>query len=375
MNIGFEAKRVFHNKTGLGNYSRDLVRLMSQYFPENNYFLYNPKPSNVTLFEGNGKNIFEKLPTTPFYKKYYNLWRQKGIITDLEADKIEIFHGLSGEIPSGLKKKNIKSVVTIHDLIFMRYPHLYSFFDRKIHYFKFKKSAKNADLVIAISEQTKADIITYLKIPAEKIKVIYQGCQDVFKQHYSVEEKQEVALKYNLPQEFLLNVGTIEERKNALTIVKAIKDIDTKLILIGKKTAYSDKIKTYIKENNLEEKVIFLKGLSSKELAITYQLATIFVYPSIFEGFGIPIIEALFSKTPVVSTNSGVFPEAGGPNSIYVDPTNVEEMQEAIKQLLKDENLRNEIAAKGLAFVQQFNDDKIAKSIHEIYLKTINSDK
>ena len=367
MNLGYEAKRVFHNKTGLGNYSRDLVRILAAYYPGNQYFLYNPKKSKETLFTTNSSVIFEKLPSTPFYKKYYNLWRQKGIITDLEADKIELFHGLSGEIPSGLNKKNIKSVVTIHDLIFMRYPHLYSFFDRKIHFFKFKKSAKNADLVIAISEQTKADIITYLKIPTTKIKVVYQGCQDVFKQNYSVEEKKEVAFKYNLPEAFILNVGTIEERKNALTIVKAIQNIDTKLVLIGKQTAYSEKIKTYIKENNIEEKVIFLKGLSSKELASTYQLATVFVYPSIFEGFGIPIIEALFSKTAVITTNSGVFPEAGGPNSVYINPENEEDLKIQIEKLLGNENLRNEIANKGFEFVQKFNDEIIASEIMQCY--------
>jgi glycosyltransferase involved in cell wall biosynthesis len=367
MNIGYEAKRVFHNKTGLGNYSRDLVRILATYYPENYYFLYNPKKNKETLFTTDSSIIFEKLPSTLFYKKYYNLWRQKGIITDLETDKIELFHGLSGEIPSGLNKKNIKSVVTIHDLIFMRYPHLYSFFDRKIHFYKFKKSAKNADLVIAISEQTKADIIAYLKIPTDKIKVIYQGCQDVFKQHYSAEEKNEVALKYNLPTEFILNVGTIEERKNALTIVKAIKDIDTKLVLIGKQTAYSEKIKTYIKENDIEEKVIFLKGLSSKELSITYQLATIFVYPSIFEGFGIPIIEALFSKTPVITTNSGVFPEAGGPNSVYINPDDFDELKIQIERLLANESLRDEIASKGFEFVQKFNDEIIASEIMQCY--------
>ncbi|MEO8236178.1 MAG: glycosyltransferase family 1 protein [Flavobacterium sp.] len=367
MNIGYEAKRVFHNKTGLGNYSRDLVRILATYYPENRYFLYNPKKNKETLFTTDSSTVFEKLPSTPFYKKYYNLWRQKGIITDLETDKIELFHGLSGEIPSGLNKKNIKSVVTIHDLIFMRYPHLYSFFDRKIHFYKFKKSAKNADLVIAISEQTKADIITYLKIPATKIKVIYQGCQAVFKQNYSVVEKNEVVLKYNLPKEFILNVGTIEERKNALIIVKAIKDIDTKLVLIGKQTGYSNKIKTYIKEHNLEEKVVFFEGLSSKELAITYQLANFFVYPSIFEGFGIPIIEALFSKTPVITTNSGVFPEAGGPDSIYVNPENLEDLKFQIEKLLNDENLRNEMANKGFEFVQKFNDEVIAKEIMQCY--------
>ena len=157
MNIGYEAKRIFHNKTGLGNYSRDLVRVLALYYPENSYFLYNPKKNKEALFKTNSLGIIEKLPSTSFYKKFYNLWRQKGIINDLKIDGIEIFHGLSGEIPLGLRKKNIKSVVTIHDLIFLRYPKLYSFFDRKIHYYKFKKSAQNANLVIAISKQTKDD--------------------------------------------------------------------------------------------------------------------------------------------------------------------------------------------------------------------------
>ena len=175
------SKRVFHNKTGLGNYSRDLVRILANFYPENQYLLYNPKKNKEVLFHNTSENVVEKLPSTPFYKKFYNLWRQKGILSDLVKDKVEIFHGLSGEIPNGLKQKNIKSIVTIHDLIFMRYPHLYSFFDRKIHYLKFKKAAQIADVVIAISEQTKKDIITYLKIPSEKIQVIYQGCQAVFK--------------------------------------------------------------------------------------------------------------------------------------------------------------------------------------------------
>jgi glycosyltransferase involved in cell wall biosynthesis len=162
-------------------------------------------------------------------------------------------------------------------------------------------------------------------------------------------------------------VGTLEERKNALTIVKAIQNIDTTLVLIGKETDYSTKIREYIKENNLAEKVIFLKGLSSQELAIVYQLATVFVYPSVFEGFGIPIIEALFSKTPVITTNSGVFPEAGGPHSIYVDPNNAAEMAVKIEELLNDENLRKEIADKGFEFVQKFKDDVIAKEIMQCY--------
>ncbi|MGV9004585.1 glycosyltransferase family 4 protein [Flavobacterium sp.] len=375
MRIGYESKRIFHNKTGLGNYGRDMIRGLSTYFPNNKYYLYNPKKAKHILFKANDSNVFEQFPKSNFSKKFYNYWRQKGVVQDLIEDKIHIFHGLSGELPSGLKKNSIKSIVTIHDLIFMRYPHLYSFVDRNIHYLKFKKAAKNANRIIAISEQTKNDIVRFLKINPDKIDVVYQGCQDVFKVRYSENEKKNVASKFNLPEEFILNVGTIETRKNALLIVKAIKNCNTKLVLIGKKTNYTDQIEVYIKENKLEDKVRILSGLTSIELAIVYQLATIFVYPSIFEGFGIPIIEALYSKTPVITNKFGVFPEAGGPNSIYIDPENAEELAEKINYLLVNNCVRKEIAEKGFDFAQKFNDDKIANSVNDIYLKTMYSAK
>jgi glycosyltransferase involved in cell wall biosynthesis len=373
MNIGFEAKRVFHNKTGLGNYSRDLIRILSQYSANNNYFLYNPKQANEVLFETNEKNVFEKKPKTAYYKKFYNLWRQKGIVADLVKDDITLFHGLSGEIPMGLKENNIKSIVTIHDLIFMHYPHLYSFFDRKIHYFKFKKAATNADKIIAISKQTKKDIVHFLNVDPDKIEVIYQGCHSAFKEEYTDAEKKEVAARYKLPNQYILNVGTIEERKNALLIVKAIKNIDTTLVLVGKETRYTALVKKYIKDNNIEHKVLFLKGLSIKDLAITYQLATIFIYPSIFEGFGIPIIEALYSKVPVITNKHGVFPEAGGPDSIYIEPNNPEELAEKIVLLLSNKDMRDRLSENGLVFVQQFNNDVIFQAIDQLYSNTLSS--
>jgi glycosyltransferase involved in cell wall biosynthesis len=371
MNIGFEAKRVFHNKTGLGNYSRDLIRILSKYYPENEYLLYNPKPSKETLFVPNENNVFEKSPSSPFYKKFKNIWRQKGVVNDLAKNNIQLFHGLSGELPIGLKEKGIKSVVTIHDLIFMRYPHLYSFFDRKIHYYKFKKSAQNADLVIAISEQTKSDIVNFLNINPDKIHVIYQGCNDVFKKTYTDSKKDIVAKKFNLPKQFILNVGTLEERKNALTIVKAIKDLEVNLVLIGKETAYANQIHEYINANNLQDRVHFLKGISTEELAIIYQLATVFIYPSVFEGFGIPIIEALYSKTPVITNKNGVFPEAGGPNSLYIEPFDVADLHDKIHQVLTDDNLSTEMKEKGFEFVQKFNDKLVVESIINTYQSLI----
>ena len=373
MNIGFEAKRVFHNKTGLGNYSRDLVRILSNYFPDNNYVLYNPKKNKKTLFVSNNTNVSERNPISKFDKRFKNYWRQNTVVKDLVKDETVLYHGLSGELPTGLSKRGIKSIVTIHDLIFIRYPKLYSFFDRKIHFYKFKKAATNADLIIAISEQTKKDIISYLNIDASKIVVVYQGCQDVFKKVYTELEKQLVSKKYNLPQKFVLNVGTIEERKNALTIVKAIKNLDIDLVLIGKQTDYTAKIHQYIIDNNLEKRVHFLKGLSGTDLAIIYQLASVFVYPSVFEGFGIPIIEALYSKTPVITTENGVFPEAAGPNSLYIEPFDVNDLSDKIALILEDSSLASKMKEEGFQFVQQFNDEEIAKNIMNCYQQVLST--
>jgi glycosyltransferase involved in cell wall biosynthesis len=366
MRIGFDGKRFFHNNTGLGNYSRSLVKVLSDNFPENDYLLYNPKKSNKYNLENYNNSVIEVLPTSSFTKKLSSLWRLYFVSKDIKKNKVELFHGLSGEIPLGLPK-NIKKVVTIHDLIFVRYPNLYSFFDRKIHYFKFKYAAKKSDVVVAISEQTKKDIVSFLGINENKIKVIYQGCHAVFKQEYSENQIKNTIKKHNLPEEYILNVGTIEKRKNLLTVLKSITNSNKNLVVIGKKTAYFDEVWDYIVANNLEKQVIFLKNLSLEELAIIYQKATLFVYPSIFEGFGIPIIEALYSKTPVITSTGSCFSEAGGCDSIYINPENSEELKEAINLLWENPSKRNEMQEKGFEFVQKFNDETIAKNWQELY--------
>lgn len=367
MIIGFDAKRFFHNKTGLGNYSRDLIRILAQYHPENTYLLYNPKPKKIDRISIDGKIIVEHLPETKNNKKLSSLWRLFSVSSQIKKDKVEIYHGLSGEIPVGLYKTGVKTVVTIHDLIFMRYPNLYSFFDRKIQYFKFKYAVNKADLVIAISEQTKKDIVTYLNINPEKIKLIYQGCAQEFKEEIPSEFTELTRKKYNLNSNFVLNVGTIEKRKNVLSVIKAIKDIDTQLVIIGKKTSYFNEISNYISENNLQKKVVFLENVELKELASIYRMATIFIYPSVFEGFGIPIIEALYSKTPVITSKGGCFLEAGGDNSIYINALNSEEIRVQIVELLANTEKRDFLKQKGYEFAQKFNDDKIAKNWIDTY--------
>jgi len=367
MIIGFDAKRAFHNRTGLGNYSRDLIRILSLFHPQHKYVLYNPKPAKTALFSHSACNIVERLPQGRFYGYFYNLWRQWGIAGDLKNDRIELFHGLSAEIPLHLSKTGIKSVVTVHDLIFLRYPQFYSPIDAWIYRQKTGYAVKNADMVVAISEQTRKDIMEFYRIDPAKIRVIYQGCQQVFQQPMEEDTRRNLMARFNLPATFILNVGTIEPRKNLLNIVKAMKHLDTSLVVVGSETPYAREVKSYIAGSGLQSKVIFLKGLSSLELAAMYKSAAVFVYMSLFEGFGIPIVEALFSGAPVVTSKGGCFTEAGGPAAVYADPENVDEIKEAIQTVLCDHELRQSMRQKGFEHASRFTDENIGKNYMELY--------
>jgi glycosyltransferase involved in cell wall biosynthesis len=330
------------------------------------YFLYNPKKNNTYNLNNYNKSVIEVLPENYLLKKISAIWRLYFVSNKIKKQNLAIYHGLSGEIPIGLPVR-IKKIVTIHDLIFIRYPNLYSYFDRKIHFLKFKYSAKNSDIIVAISQQTKNDIISFLDISEDKIKVIYQGCNSVFKQYFTEIEIENTIKKHNLPKNYILNVGTIEKRKNLLIILKSITNTNKNLVVIGKKTDYFNEIWSYIISNNLKNKVFFLNNLSLEEMAIIYQKATLFIYPSIFEGFGIPIIEALYSKTPVITSTGSCFSEAGGNHSIYIDPENSEELREAIELVWNNPSKRIEMQEKGFEFVQKFNDENIAKNWQQLY--------
>jgi glycosyltransferase involved in cell wall biosynthesis len=370
MRIGFDAKRAFSNKTGLGNYSRDSIQALSHYFPKNRYFLYTPTENKKVglAFHINSKNTIIRTPESLINRALKAYWRSKSVVKDLFTNKIDLFHGLSNELPLGIEKTSIKTIVTIHDLIFIRYPHLFKTIDRKIYYKKFKSACERADKIIAVSEQTKRDIINYFSIPSGKITVVYQGCNQVFQSKISKPKKELIIAKYNLPKDYLLYVGTIEERKNLLTLLQTLKELpNNMLVVIGDGKSYKKKCLKFITENNLSERVIFLKGLLLEEMAVIYQCADIMIYPSIFEGFGIPILEALFSKTPVISSKGGCFSEAGGSNSKYINPLSILEMKEAITEIKNSPEMKDNMIKQGFEYAQSFKDNKIAKNLMAVY--------
>lgn len=369
MNIGFDAKRAFFNNTGLGNYSRNTLKQLSTFYPENAYYLYVPKKKHTVNFNlPNAKLIYPDSFTGQVFSSY---WRSFLITGQIAKQQLDIYHGLSNELPFGIEKIKSKKVVTIHDLIFLRYPELYKPFDRKMYQRKFLYASTVADLVIAVSEQTKRDIIEFFGISPDKIKVVYQGCNPVFFKEKKSEILEKAKKDYFLPEKFILYVGTIEERKNLLLLIKALNEhkISIPLIAIGRKTEYFSKIDTYINSCSADFKnqIRFIDNIPNEMLQAFYKLAHVFVYPSIFEGFGIPILESLASGTPVITSKGSCFAEAGGSGALYIDSKNSDELAQELIRVLNDTDLYNDLKLKGLQHAENFKEEQIASHLINTY--------
>lgn len=369
--IGFDAKRIVRNGTGLGSYGRTLVNDLAQR-QDLALRLYAPDKGRDDL----RSQIVER-PNVSFCYPHFSSsihlpsswWRMKGVVTDLQRDGVQLYHGLSGELPIGIRKSGIRSVVTIHDLIFLRHPEFYNWVDTKIYAWKFRQTLREADHVIAISECTKRDILYYGDIDEQKISIVYQSFAPRFSVEVSEEQRTQVRSAYQLPQRYILNVGSIEARKNILQAVQALPLLpdDVALVMVGRHTPYTDQVLQYVREHHLEERVRVLHGVPDEHLPMLYALAESFVYPSVYEGFGIPIIEAISCGLPVVACSGSCLEEAGGPDSLYVQPGNVEAMAAAIRLTLVGAEGRELRIENSKKYIRRFSGCNVADQVAEIY--------
>ena len=312
-----------------------------------------------------------------------SFWRSWTLGKQIKKDGLDIYHGLSNELPFSLSQSGSKpkTVVTIHDVIFMKYPEWYPAFDPFMYQKKWEHSCKVADKIVAISEETKGEIVNFLNIDESKIEVIYQSCDAafydyddaIFLQHGFFMTK-EYDIPYDVPSDYILYVGSITKRKNLLSLIKAINVLklqyeETHLVVISRSNEqeYEAKVKEYIAENGLQKYVTFLDNVSQKHLPNLYRCAKAYINPSLFEGFGIPIIEALFSRIPVVCSDNVCFREAAGKGAVYVNAENVDEMAEAIHKCLTEGALRMDLIMYGWEHAQQFRQDKTAEKVFELY--------
>lgn len=384
MNIGFDAKRYFHNPTGLGNYSRTLVNGLAQLYPQHQYFLYNPKGERRFSMPAQ-LPLQEVLPSGWFNRRFSAYWRSRGVVSDIRLHKMDLYHGLSHELPIGLKAAGVKSVVTVHDLIFERYPKQYGTYEVLVHRRKIQHACSQADAVIAISNQTKYDLVQKYQVPAQKIKVCYQSCDPLFAEPAPLDIIEGLRNSYNLPSQFFLYVGSIIERKNLLRICMAIKAAGTRLqlplVVVGTGKKYAQQVTEYVAQNGLQNRVLFTAAIKpadpglnlklTQNLAALYRMATGFIYPSTFEGFGIPVLEALWSGVPVVTSNTSCLPETAGDAALLVDPTDVNALTKALIALQNDAALRQSLIEKGYVQAEKFSLPKCTTEVADLYQQII----
>ena len=304
-------------------------------FPENQYHLYTTNVSDVQK-DFTIDHIQTHLPPNLFK----SFWRTKGIKKDLLKDKIEIYHGLSNELPIGIEKTGIKTVVTIHDLIFKVFPQYYNSIDRVIYDRKFRSACERADKIVAVSEHTKASVIKYYKVPSEKIEVIYLDSSFRFHGDVKVEAVEMVKKKYTLDKPFFLNVGAIGGRKNQLKLVEAFStvsdQVDHDLVLIGKPGKDLEAIISLITKNNLNGRIKHIPSVSDEDLFHIYHASYATVYPSLYEGFGIPIIESYRCGKPVLTSEGSSLEEIAGKAGLLCQPENAENIAAQILKLSDD---------------------------------------
>lgn len=338
MKIGFDAKRYFHNRTGLGNYSRTIVKGLQTYCPEVESELFDAKS----------------------FKRTFRL----GHIA--KSQGCALFHGLSNEIPLDMESAGIPSVVTIHDTAWRTFPKMYHWIDRQLYDLKYGWASRHATRVIAISESTKRDVMRFYNVPEERIEVLYQPVQDSFYEPLDEEAaSEEIAKTYpQLPHEFALYVGSINSRKNLLSIVKAIEmqpaDQRIPLVIIGNGREYRREVELYIAQHQLQSSFIIIDNLfDSHLLQCLYRIARVFIYPSFYEGFGLPVVEASLQGCPVITSNVSSLPEAAGDGAVLIDPNSAEELSAAIDHVMTDIAFAKQLGVQAEQYARHSFDPKI----------------
>ena len=306
-------------------------------------------------------------------KKLKSLWRTFLIDSEAKRLGLDIYHGLSHELPIGAGNTKTRWILTVHDLIIYRFPHYFSRIDGLIYRWKLKYACKKADKIIAISEQTKKDLIHYLGIDENKVTIIYQDCDAAFKVPATESLRKKVSGEYNLPGRYLLQVGTIESRKNLMLSIRALSKLpsDVSLVVVGKATNYLQQAKEEITKLSLNERVVFLHSVPFGHLPAIYQMAAIFLYPSRFEGFGIPVLEALNCGVPVVAATGSCLEEAGGPESIYVNPDDELEMVSCIETILNSPQKREVMIKSGKEYAARFSDKQVASELMQLFVSLL----
>jgi glycosyltransferase involved in cell wall biosynthesis len=364
MKIGFDAKRAFGNNTGLGNYARWVIMYLAKLYPQYELYLFTPTTEHSF---SNEISQFEQVkiisPQGP-QRLFKSLWRTYSIADLCNELSLDAYHGLSNELPIGIESFTGKKIVTIHDLIFLRYPNYYNNIDRYIYRKKFEYAAKVSDTIVAISQQTALDIAHHLTVDSDKIVVKYQSCVHT--------KNSTTSLPDRIQKPYLLCVGTIEPRKQQLNVLKAFNQAkipELNLYFVGRKTSYAAELYSYISQYELSNSVAVLDNVNNEMLANLYSQAIAVVYNSEFEGFGIPALEALNYQKPLLASTAQSVMEIGGDAALYNHACDVAQLASNMQKIASNESLRIELIAKGSIQAAKFETEKLIHHLVSVYAK------
>lgn len=374
LTIGYDGKRAVCNFTGLGNYSRLIIESVAQCVPCSRLMVYTPRLNHSPRLNAmlSHPNVSLCMPTHTPLTWPQQLWRSYGIAQQLRHDGVELYHGLSGELPLNIRQCQIPSVVTVHDLIFRRHPEYYRPIDRAIYNYKFGRACRDATRIIAISERTKQDIIEYYGTDPSKIDVIYQGCDPQFTVPVSDSTIDMVRQTYNLPRRYIVTVGTVEARKNQLLAVRALSELppDLSLVIVGRHTPYAGQIKAYAQAKGILHRLIWIENAPFSHLPALYAGAAASTYTSRYEGFGIPVIESIAVGTPCVVATGSCLEEAGGASTPAVDPDSPTALASELTRLLDHPDPT--IITRGKEYIKRFDPSTFTQQIIDTYTKAID---
>ena len=375
MLVGMDGKRAVENNTGLGNYSRYALNMMSMAFPGTRFRLYAPREKSNDRLDPllARENVDISYARTSFGAAGRALWRTVDMPVTLGNDGVSVYHGLSNELPLTIGRV-CPSVVTIHDIIYRRCPEDYSAIDRRLYDFKYGRSARIATRVIAISECTRRDLISDYQIDPSKIDVIYQGIDPVFTLEIPTVKRQEIRAKYSLPETYIACVGTVQPRKNQLLAVRALAKLPAcvKLVIVGRMSGdYGTKVKAEIARLGLADRVMHLEGIPFADIPAIYADAVLSVYPSRYEGFGLPVVESITVGTPVIAATGSCLEEAGGEGAVYINPDDADALALEALHMIDDRIFRAKLVRHGQRPVKKFSADNFAKATMAAYNKAI----
>lgn len=374
MKIAIDARSLEESsRTGVARYLSNILREMAQLEPENDYLLFfqNKKADDAMLSQ---KCFHSQLVNVPFPPRKKVPWEQIWFPRYLKRTDADILFSPSYSTPLF---SPIRTVVTIHDITYEVNPKWFHPKERFKMRVLTRAAARRADHIIAVSEATKKDLINYYKISPEEISVIYEASSEEFK-HLNV-DKVKVREKYKLKRDFFLYVGSFFTRRNIPLLIKAFRYVleeipNTELLLIGQDRSHPPlELNKLLAGNRLEEKVKWLEYVPEADLVSLYNLTTAFIYPSSYEGFGLPVLEAMSCGTPVITSNCSSLLEVVGDSGILVDPQDVKALTSAMLEILRNGSLQKDLASRGIKRAKQFSWRKAAAKTLEVFRRVAES--